>query len=516
MRHIKLYPDRKEQDDSISTSASGQVDTDHHLPRESKPRMDRARRTLLAVCCLIIAIVVFDVGKTLHAYRRDDNLYRDLRAATGDALRDSGTPSSFSEIDASSAPPDSSPGPAAPSASSREPGTVTELVPVSGEAVRDDSAEPVSPFSVLAGDPWQLDAAGRLSRYAELWARNANMAGWLRIPGFRKEISYPVMQAADNEWYLTHDFYENKSQAGSIFLDSDNRRDLPGRHMILYGHAMKDMSMFGQLKDYPRKPEDNTERRTVLLDLMAARLEYEVFSAYYTVAGDNYRQTGFKDDAAFLAYLRQLSEKSAHDYGVVLSPEDRILTLSTCDDSVFKDGRSVLHARLVRMTIFDGSQGTDVFSPQEKEKKPVVISANVYLDKLALYHPAGNTSQGGIGIIPENARPAQSGQAEDAMPPASWLEALLSPPFQAQGKNYTAVLPDIDQVWLQATLSDPKALMLVKLNGAAVKPWSRLSLPAGPNTLTILVTSQDHLYMRLYTLIIQRVGNQEAPPPVVP
>ena len=80
---------------------------------------------------------------------------------------------------------------------------------------------------------------------------NPEIIAWIRIPDTR--IDYPVVQGTDNEYYLKHTFKKTEHVAGSIFLDKDNSPDFTNRKTILYGHNMKDGSMFQGLHKYERE-----------------------------------------------------------------------------------------------------------------------------------------------------------------------------------------------------------------------------------------------------------------------
>ena len=81
-----------------------------------------------------------------------------------------------------------------------------------------------------------------------LQAENEDVLGWIEIPG--TELSYPLLQAEDNEYYLTHNWKKERSGGGSVFLEQTNAPDLSGYHTIVYGHRMTNDSMFGTLKYY--------------------------------------------------------------------------------------------------------------------------------------------------------------------------------------------------------------------------------------------------------------------------
>ncbi len=213
------------------------------------------------------------------------------------------------------------------------------------------------PYTIESGNIEELDSNGILLDYSTLKKENKDLVGWIYMPGFEKEINYPVMQAQDNEFYLDKDFYGNSSKAGSIFMDYRNNPADIDRNIILYGHAMFNLSMFGNLMDYFKQEEEHSKITKIYLDLMNMRLEYEVFSTYLEHSSYNYRQVEFSNDSEYLDFLKRIASRSEHNYNIELSPKDKILTLSTCDGNIMYDGRSVIHARLVKQTIYEKNGG---------------------------------------------------------------------------------------------------------------------------------------------------------------
>ncbi|SDE60787.1 sortase B [Paenibacillus sp. UNCCL117] len=184
------------------------------------------------------------------------------------------------------------------------------------------------------------------SIFQPLLKLNPDIAGWIKLNGSR--IDYPVVQGPDNEWYLHRNYKGEESRAGSIFMDFRNRPGAEERHTILYGHRMKDGTMFGDLKYYTER-EYYDAHREFRLDTLYESYIAEVFSAYYTTTEFNYIETEFADDAAFGAFLEQIKRRSLYNGDMGISVQDRIVTLSTCDyllDPV--NGRFVVHARLKR------------------------------------------------------------------------------------------------------------------------------------------------------------------------
>ena len=83
--------------------------------------------------------------------------------------------------------------------------------------------------------------------FASLQAMNPDIVAWLRIPGV---LEYPVVRGKDNSYYLNHTVQKTYNIAGSIFLDYRNERDFSDSKNIIYGHNMKDGSMFHVLRNY--------------------------------------------------------------------------------------------------------------------------------------------------------------------------------------------------------------------------------------------------------------------------
>ncbi len=343
------------------------------------------------------------------------------------------------------------------------------------ETSTEESKEPEYYYSVIQGDSSELNQDGIFCEYAQLAEQNSHMVGWIHIPGYIKKIDYPVMHSEDNVLYLHRDFYGNYSYAGSIFMDYRNDSSAPGRHIILYGHAMNDKSMFGNLKQYPQKPEYHTSKTKIYLDLLNTRLEYEVFSTYYCDASDNYRQVHFNTDKSYMSFLSQINERSVYEYGARLLPTDKILTISTCNNLLGKDTRSVIHARLARQITYE-SQNSNTNEQNTTKTSKKAVSANVYLLELSLtYSEADNT-----------------------------VNAQFDPPFNTILKNFSTEIPaDAQNITLDVKPADPRAHLSVTLNGENTEP-GKILLNQPKNTIKIKVTSRQWEYARTYTVVVNK------------
>ena len=179
--------------------------------------------------------------------------------------------------------------------------------------------------------------------FMPLIEQNADTAGWLRIEG--TNVNYPVVQAGDNEFYLDHDFYKHKSKAGSIFMDCRNGKDLEDHNTILYGHNMKNGTMFRDL-NYYGDPQFLENHRYIELYTTSGLYTWEVFATYKTGTEFNYLLTEFSSLEDFHSYIETVIAKSQYEFKEDWRSTEQILTLSTCSGGS-GDMRRVVHARLI-------------------------------------------------------------------------------------------------------------------------------------------------------------------------
>lgn len=176
----------------------------------------------------------------------------------------------------------------------------------------------------------------------KLQEENSEIVGWISFDS-EEMPNYPLLYSGDDEKYLRTDIYGNDSTAGCIFIEGANHPDMSDYHTIIYGHNMKNLSMFGSLKNYKNEGfyQDNSYF-TIYTDELAYR--YQIF-AYRDVAFDDAVYTiGFSPNETYETFLDDLIRNSYEDTGVEVTKEDRIVTLSTCSTEGM---RFVVHAVLV-------------------------------------------------------------------------------------------------------------------------------------------------------------------------
>ncbi|GAK11509.1 class B sortase [Geomicrobium sp. JCM 19039] len=174
---------------------------------------------------------------------------------------------------------------------------------------------------------------------------NEDIAGWLTIDG--TAIDYPIMQAEDNDFYLDRNYKKEQTRAGSLFFDYRNELDGTDRNVIVYGHRMKDGSMFAPLTDFLDDSFFESDS-DILFDTVDGKYTVEVFSVYNTMTDFYYIETEFKDDHDFTEFVGELKSRSHFKSDVDVTAADQIITLSTCDYVLDpSEGRLVVHGKIV-------------------------------------------------------------------------------------------------------------------------------------------------------------------------
>ncbi|WP_394883285.1 class B sortase [Clostridium baratii] len=177
----------------------------------------------------------------------------------------------------------------------------------------------------------------------ELIKRNEDYKMWIEVPN--TNINYPVVQGKDNDFYLNHDFNKKESSSGAIFMDYKNNID-KDKNIIIYGHNMKNKSMFQNLMKF-KDEEFWKENNKIILTIDGKTYEYEIFSSYISNAKDIDLKTNFENDDEYLKYIDDIKKKSIFHRDMNIKSNDRIITLSTCSYEK-DDARMIIHGRLKR------------------------------------------------------------------------------------------------------------------------------------------------------------------------
>lgn len=200
------------------------------------------------------------------------------------------------------------------------------------------SEEP-SPETEAPTDPY-ADALENMN-FAALREVNEDVLGWIMIPD--TNLSYPLLQGEDNDYYLNHAWEKSRNAVGSIFVDYRSSADLSDFHTVIYGHRMNNESMFGQLHNYKNAEYWEEHPKLYIADDNGSHT-YEIFAMYMADSMETY-QMDFDNRTEKWEFICYTISRTWVNTGVVPEVTDRIITLSTCTGNGH-DTRWVVHAVL--------------------------------------------------------------------------------------------------------------------------------------------------------------------------
>lgn len=230
-----------------------------------------------------------------------------------------------------------------------------QYIDLSGEAVF--AALPATePETQVAEEPQEATAAPESTGeaptepvqypevdFASLKQINDDVIGWVYIEDTK--INYPIVQGDDNRHYVSTMADGSDNAAGSIFMDYRNTPDFSDRHTVIYGHNMRNGSMFADVLQY--KKQDFLEAHSIgMVMTSGGNFRFEVIAGYVANVSDNAWQLDFGAEEEFYNWLCEAMAKSEIGTDTAVAPEDRILTLSTCSYE-FSDARYVLVCRII-------------------------------------------------------------------------------------------------------------------------------------------------------------------------
>lgn len=199
-------------------------------------------------------------------------------------------------------------------------------------------------------------------RLKDLREINGDTVGWLSFTSPDENvglhIDYPVLQGENNEYYLTHTFYQKKNKTGSLFLDYRNELE-PQRDksLIIYGHNLSTGLMFSGLNKLVNNLYAARTATSFTLTTETGTDTYLVFGVMISNADPaegpvfNYLRRTFASDEDFTDYVAELRRRSMYDYSVDVTKTDELLLLSTCvprREAQYKGSRTVVMARKAR------------------------------------------------------------------------------------------------------------------------------------------------------------------------
>ena len=180
--------------------------------------------------------------------------------------------------------------------------------------------------------------------YSELKKINEDYSGWLYIDSV--DISYPFVQGVDNEYYLHKTFEKEDNFAGCVFMDYELNRDFSSYNTFIYGHAMKNGTMFGHLKQYRLDSEKWENDPYIYLYLEKGIYRYKIYS-YYLDKPDSKMYYACDNKEGYEKYIEDALGKSMIDCGMDIDSNDNSITLVTCAGTGADKKRFFVHAIFV-------------------------------------------------------------------------------------------------------------------------------------------------------------------------
>lgn len=175
--------------------------------------------------------------------------------------------------------------------------------------------------------------------FDKLKAKNKDIVGWVYANG--TSIDYPVVRGKDNEEYLHQDFNKNKSSSGTIFLDHNCKKDFTSDNNIIYGHHMKNGTMFADLLKF-REDSFIKKHQEIILYTPEKNIHLKVISAYAAKAQTK-MPVMFKDEKQKQAYIKKIQNRSEVSTESLKTKNTRIYTFVTCSYEK-EDNRTYVHA----------------------------------------------------------------------------------------------------------------------------------------------------------------------------
>lgn len=197
----------------------------------------------------------------------------------------------------------------------------------------------------------------------ELHNEYKDVIGYIYIPD--TNISYPVVQGTDNDYYLNHTYKGESSARGSIYLDHKVDMSKPSTNILIYGHRNKNGAMFDDVIKYESEAFYK-EHKTIYFTTLDEDAEYEIIAAfrgrrYYKSEKNVFRYYYFIDaqnEKEFNDYVSSAKKASMYDTGVTATYGDQLITLSTCAYHE-ENGRFAVVAKKVNKSANNNSENAE-------------------------------------------------------------------------------------------------------------------------------------------------------------
>ena len=220
--------------------------------------------------------------------------------------------------------------------------------PASNDTPPENSENNNNQTSYYPNDYWDYINIPFMSvNFNALKQKNPDTVAWLKINN--TYVNYPVVQSTDNRFYINHDYNRNSNVNGWIY--GDYRDDFTNyrNNTIIYGHNLTNRTMFGSLV-WATKSSWYTNQNNQIIKLSTPdnNTVWQIFSLYVIPSEAYYLRTYFDNTAEYTEFLNVITGRSVYNFNIGVNSNDKILTLSTCDDTGTR--RIVIHAKMVNIS----------------------------------------------------------------------------------------------------------------------------------------------------------------------
>ncbi len=294
------------------------------MDEEKKKHRKRGKVLYYTLLGIFSAVFIFSAAYLIHYWvgsRQASSKYDDL-AGQLESLR-------------ATLPTQTQPADAPPAATAQ---------PDTGET---DVTQPTQASSPASTEPAEPTEPTILPEYLPFYQQNSDMVGWITIPDTK--VNYPVMQTpSEPDYYLKRDFYRMGSDWGAIYAREVCDINKPSDNITLYGHHMRDGSMFAQLLKF-QSQDFWQSHQTFTFDTLYEHHTYQIWAVFKTsanIGSNHFPYHRFSDavtEEEFNEYVETVKKLAFYDTGITPEYGDKLLALSTCEYTL-DNGRFVVCA----------------------------------------------------------------------------------------------------------------------------------------------------------------------------
>lgn len=181
--------------------------------------------------------------------------------------------------------------------------------------------------------------------FGELLSKNSDTVGWIKVNN--TNVNYPVVQTNDNAYYLKHDFNKKSNRSGWVYADYRDDFKYFGNNSIIYAHNTRTDTMFSTLTWCLKDSwYTNVDNHYIKVSTPTSNTVWKIFSIYMIKTEVYYLKTYFETEEEHQKFVDTIKGRSIYNFNEDISTEDKILTLSTCNNDGTK--RIVIHAKMIK------------------------------------------------------------------------------------------------------------------------------------------------------------------------